>query len=182
MTPDGDSIKEILFEYVRDSLAIQDMLVRQDYEGIINDILEGCYEKVSRIGDSNKSVESLATGILHYLLTQALLPSQRKAEFCGILTDIIVPDVKMLRADPKKALLISIQGTADADIIRAKIAELKTIQPERQNIWLVLPAELNLKYKTYVISKNGASFSRIISDISQFVNLQGQGKLKIMRI
>ena len=38
----------------------------------------------------------LATGILHYLLTNALLNSQRKVNYQGMELDIIIPDIRTL--------------------------------------------------------------------------------------
>ena len=60
--------------------------------------------------------------------------------------------------------------------------QLEKIQPIKDNIWLVITKKLEFQTKTYVIEKKNASFSKIIYDIAQFVNIQGQSKFKILRI
>jgi hypothetical protein len=66
--------------------------------------------------------------------------------------------------------------------IEQKLDQLQKIQPIKENIWLVITENLNLQNKTYVIEKRNSSFSKIIYDIAQFVNIQGQNKFKILRI
>ena len=44
------------------------------------------------MGKKDEAVGILATGILHYLLTNALLNSQRKVEYQGLELDIVIPD------------------------------------------------------------------------------------------
>jgi hypothetical protein len=123
-----------------------------------------------------------ATGLLHYLLTNALLPSQRKIKHQGIEIDIVIPDLKILKTDPMRTLIIYIPKTLDKQIIEQKLGNLQKIQPQKENIWLVLTQKLDFQYKTYVIEKKNLTFSKIIYDISQFVNVQGQNKFKILRI
>ena len=62
------------------------------------------------------------------------------------------------------------------------IENLQNIQPENQNIWLVLTKDLGFDNKTFVIEKDGGTFEKIIFDIAQFVNVQGHNKFKILRV
>ena len=116
------------------------------------------------------------------MLTNALLTSQRKIEYEGIEIDIIIPNLKTLKIDPKKALIICIPKTSDKKIISKKLEKLKKIQPHNENIWLVTSENMNFKNKTYIVKKKNTSFSKIIYDVGQFVNVQGQNKFKILRI
>jgi hypothetical protein len=131
--------------------------------------------------DKEESIGVLATGILHYMLTNAMLTSQRKVEYQGIEIDIVIPDLKTLEKDPKKTLIILVPKTLDKKIIQEKLEKLQKIQPEKQNIWLVLTRDLELA-KTYLIQKEKSSFSNIIFDIAQFTNVQGHNKFKILRV
>ena len=70
----------------------------------------------------------------------------------------------------------------EKNTIKERLMELQKIQPEKQNIWLVLSKDLGFKSKTYVIQKEKSSFSNIIYDIAKFVNVQGHNKFKILRI
>ena len=95
--------------------------------------------------------------------------------------DIVIPDLKTLEKDPKKTLIVCIPKTLDKKIIKEKFEKIHTVQPERQNIWIVLTQDLGFE-NTYVIKKEDSSFSKIIFDIAQFVNVQGHNKFKILRV
>jgi len=120
--------------------------------------------------------------MLHYLLTNALLNSQRKIEHMGIELDIVIPDVKTLDKDPKKTLLICIPMSSDIKIIKEKISQLEKIQSIKENIWLVLSKEVPITQKSFILSKENNSFSKIIFEIAQFSNVHGTSKFKILRI
>ena len=182
MQEEPNQIKDFLFDYLKKSeKRIQELTLQSKFTEIIDDVLENCYDQVISIG-GKEGLGILATGLLHYLLTNALVSSQRKIDYNGIQIDIIIPDLKTLEIDPKKALIIYIPKTIDKTIIEQKLELLEKIQPIKDNIWLVVTKKLDFKTKTYVIEKKNASFSKIIYDIAQFVNVQGQNKFKILRI
>lgn len=79
-------------------------------------------------------------------------------------------------------MIIQIPKISDKNKINQKLLELYKIQPEKQNIWLVLSQELDFENKSYVIGKENNSFSKIIFDIGQFTNVQGQNKFKILKV
>ena len=179
---DTHPVKEFLFEYIKNSeKKLQELIAQAKMDKVIEDIFENCYYKVSLMNEKEESLGVLATGILHYLLTNAMLTSQRKVEHHGIEIDIVIPDLKTLEQDPKKTLIISIPKTINKKIISEKIKKIQTIQPEKQNIWLVLTQDLGFENKTFVIQKDN-NFSKIIFEIAQFVNVQGDNKFKILRI
>lgn len=181
MHEEPNPIKDFLFEYLKKS-EIQELTSQSKFTDIINNVLENCYDKVISMGEKEESLGILATGLLHYLLTNALISSQRKIEHNGIDIDIIIPNLKTLEIDPKKTLIICIPKTIDRHIIEQKLSHLQKIQPIKDNIWLVITKKLDFQNKTYVIEKNNEPFSKIIYDIAQFVNIQGQSKFKILRI
>ena len=182
MQEEPNQIKDFLFDYLKKSeKRIQELTLQLKFTEIIDAVLENCYDRVISIG-GKEGLGILATGLLHYLLTNALVSSQRKIDYNGIQIDIIIPDLKTLEIDPKKALIIYIPKTIDKTIIKQKLELLEKIQPIKDNIWLVVTKKLDFKTKTYVIEKKNASFSKIIYDIAQFVNVQGQNKFKILRI
>ena len=179
----SNPVKEYLFSYIKKSeKKFQGLFSQTKLDEIINDILENCYYKIALMDDKNESLGVLATGVLHYMLTNVMLTSQRKIEYQGVEIDIIIPDLKTLEKDPKKTLVIFIPKTLDKDLIKEKLKQLQTVQPEKQNIWLVLTQDMRLESKTYVIQKENSSFSKIIYDIANFVNVQGKNKFKILRV
>jgi len=183
MQEEPNPIKDYLFDYLSKSdKNIQKLISDQKFSEIIDDVITNCYDKIITMGEKDESIGVLATGLLHFLLTNALLTSQRKIEFKGIEIDIVIPDLKTLEKDPKQTLIICIPKTSEKKVIEQKLMELYKIQPEKRNIWLVLSQELDFKNKSYIIQKEDQTFSKIIYDIAQFVNVEGQSKFKILRI
>ena len=181
MEEESNPIKEYLFNYIEKSESrFHQLFSQRKMDEIINDILDSCYYKVALMESKEESLGVLATGILHYMLTNAMLTSQRKVEHNGIEIDIVIPDLKTLEKDPKKTLIICIPKTLDKNRIQEKLEQLQKIQPEKQNIWLVLTYDLGYD-NTYVIQKEN-TFSNIIFNIAKFVNLQGDNKFKILRV
>jgi ribosomal protein L23 len=183
MQEEPNQVKDYLFNYLAKSdEKIQKLISDKKFSEIIEDVIANCYDKIITLADNDESVGVLATGLLHFLLTNALLNSQRKIEYNGIEIDIVIPDLKTLEQDPKQTLLIYIPKTSNKEEIEQKLMELYKIQPEKQNVWLVLSQKLDFENRTYIIQKDNQTFSKIIFDIAQFTNVQGQNKFKILRI
>jgi len=181
MQEESNPIKDLLFDYLK-SERIQEWTSQSKFTKIIEDVLENCYDEVISMGEKEESLGILATGLLHYILTNALIPSQRKIEHNEIQIDIVIPNLKTLQIDPKKTLILCIPKTNDKKIIKQKIVQLEKIQPIKDNIWIVVSEKVDFQNKTYIIAKKNGTFSKIIYDIGQFVNVQGDTKLKILRI
>ena len=183
MQEEPNPIKDYLFDYLsKSNEKIQKLIIDEKFSEIIDDVITNCYDKIITMGGKEESIGVMATGLLHFLLTNALLNSQRKVEYHGIEIDIVIPDLKTLEKDPKQTLIIYIPKTSDKNVIEQKLLELNKIQPEKQNIWLVLSQELDFENKSYIIQKENQTFSKIIFDIAQFVNVHGQSKFKILKI
>lgn len=182
MDEEANPIKDYLFEYIKSSQTIPLLISEKKFDVVIDEIIANCYDKICTMDEKDTAVGVLATGILHYLLTNALLNSQRKVEYRGMELDIVVPDVKTLEKDSKMSLVICIPKTSDKNKIQEKVMQLQTVQPVKENIWLVLSEELELDYKPFVLSKDNPSFSKIIFEIAQFSNVNSANKFKILRI
>jgi len=183
MQDESNPIKDFLFDYIKNSEKnIQELISQSKFTEIIDNVLENCYDRVISMGEKEENLGILATALLHYLLTNALVSSQRKIEYEGVQIDIIIPNLKTLKIDPKKTLIICIPKTTDKNIIEQKLNQLQQIQPVKDNIWLVTTKKMNFQNRTYVIEQKHASFSKIIYDIVQFVNVHGNNALKILRI
>ena len=182
MLDEVNPIKDYLFDYIEKSKNIENLIREKKFDVIINEIVENCYDKVISMGKKEEAVGILATGILHYLLTNALLSSQRKVDHQGMELDIVIPDIRTLEKDAKMSLLILIPKSSDKKIIDEKISQLRKIQPTKENIWAVLSEDIQLDYKSFVLSRENNSFSKIIFEIAQFSNVGGSNKFKILRI
>ena len=182
MDDEVNPIKEYLFDYIKSSETIPKLIAEKKFDQIIEEVIQNCYDKILTMGEKNESIGVLATGILHYLLTNALITSQRKVEYSKEDLDIVIPDIKTLENDPKKTLLIYIAKTSNINEIDEKIEKLEKIQPEKENIWTVLSEDIPIKKKSFILSKNNNTFSKIIFEIAKFSNIGGSNKFKILRI
>ena len=182
MSEESNPIKDHLFDYIKKSNTIVKLISEKKFDVIINEIIENCYDKIILMDKKDKAVGILATGILHYLLTNALLSSQRKVDYQGMELDIVIPDIRTLEKDAKMTLLILIPKSSDKKIIDEKIFQLKKIQPLKENIWVVLSEDISTDCKSFVLSKENDSFSKIIFEIAQFSNVGKSNKFKILRI
>ncbi len=182
MNDEENPIKEYLFDYIKKSKTIPQLIIEKKFDKIIEEVTNNCYDKVVTMEEKEESIGVLATGLLHYLLTNALIPSQRKVEHKGQEIDIIIPDIKTLEKDPKKTLLIYISKSTDTAKINKTIKKLEEIQPEKENIWLVVSKNIPIDKKIFVLSKEDNTFSKIIFEIGKFSNVGGSNKFKILRI
>jgi hypothetical protein len=182
MLDEVNPIKDYLFDYIEKSKNIENLIREKKFDIIISEIVKNCYDKVISMDKKEEAVGILATGILHYLLTNALLSSQRKVDYQGMELDIVIPDIRTLEKDAKMSLLILIPKSSDKKIIDAKISQLRKIQPNKENIWAVLSEDIQLDCKSFVLSRENNSFLKIIFEIAQFSNVGGSNKFKILRI
>jgi len=182
MSEESNPIKDHLFDYIKKSNTITKLISEKKFDVIINEIVENCYDKIILMDKKEEAVGILATGILHYLLTNALLSSQRKVNYQGMELDIVIPDIKTLEKDAKMTLLILIPKSSDKKIIDEKILQLRRIQPTKENIWVVLSEDTSIDCKSFILSKENDSFSKIIFEIAQFTNVGKSNKFKILRI
>jgi len=182
MEEESNQIKDYLFEYIENSETIPKLIAEKKFDQIIEDIVKNCYDSILTMGEKDEVIGILATGLLHYLLTNALITSQRKINYKGHELDIVIPDIKTLEKDPKKTLIIYIAKSSDNNIINEKITSLEKIQPEKENIWIVSHESIITDKKMFVLSKESNSFSKIIFEIAHFSNVGGTNKFKILRI
>lgn len=182
MDEEANPVKDYLFEHIKNSETIPKLIAEKKFDQIIEEVTKNCHDKILTMGEKEEVVGVLATGLLHYLLTNALITSQRKVEYNEEQLDIVIPDTKTLEKDPKKTLLVCIPKSSDKKTIESKITQLEKIQPNKENIWVVLSENVPLGKKTFVLSKENNSFSKIIFEIAQFSNVHGTSKFKILRI
>ena len=182
MLEEVNPIKDYLFNYIEKSNNITKLITEKKFDIIINEIIENCYDKIILMDTKEEAVGILATGILHYLLTNALLTSQRKVDYQGMELDIVIPNIRTLEKDAKMTLLILIPKSLDKKIIDEKISQLRKIQPTKENVWVVLSEDISIDCKSFVLSKEKNTFSKIIFEIAQFSNVHGSNKFKILRI
>lgn len=181
---EASPIKEILYEQINSisEQKIQIEISKNNTANLIRNMVDNCYSKITKLnGGQYENFEAFEESLMHYLLTNALIPSQRKVTLKAIEIDIVIPDVRTLALAPKDTLVIFFPKTNDAKVILESLKKLEAIQPVKENIWLVQKTSLGLQYKTYEID-NGCSFSNIVNDINVFCSSKTQSKFKIFKV
>jgi len=148
----------------------------------IDEIMSNCYPKILQIdGNVDENVAIFAESLMHYLLTISLIPSQRKVSQNNVEIDIIIPDLKTLNLNPKDSIVIYFPKVGNEVMIKHGILKLEKIQTAKENIWLVVHTDLQMKNRTYHIDNYGGSFTKILDDITKFLSSRKQSKFKIIK-
>jgi len=139
-------------------------------------ILQECIDNLGSSAD-DETLAGLSEAMLHFLLTAAVLPSERKVSFAGVELDIVVPSTKALIRDHDKSLVIQIIKK-ESDTL--KISHAESVQPVRENIWLVSTKPLLTSYRNYQLFNDRISYHLIICDIYDFVRNKGVRGLNLL--
>lgn len=177
-------LKEILYNAISNygEQRILSDVVQGESPDVIKVISEHC---LSEIGKSeavkSETYGSVAEGLLHYLLTISMIPSQRKTSFQSVEIDVAVPDTRTLGTSSQDVIVISFPKTNDVDAIKSQVKKLSQIQPNSNNIWIVLENDVSTDAKVYTL-KDSMTFANIINDLISFSSNKKQSKLKIFKI
>ena len=179
-------IKEVLYNAIKnyqEHKIISD-IAQGDSPQTINTLCNECLPILEKIeGEKSEKTITFTEGLIHYLLTVSLIPSQRKIMFASIDIDVVIPDISTLSSAPENALVIAFPKTNDPISLKNRVTELTKIQPNKENIWFVLEKELPLEVKTYKVDNSeNEPFMNIINDIIWFTSNRKQSKLKIFKI
>ena len=179
-------VKEILYNAINNykEYRIVSDIVQGNSSDALNVICNECMPLLEKLeGSKSENLISFAESFIHYLLTVALIPSQRKMVHAGIEIDVVIPNVPTLVSYPQDAIIITFPKTNDHQTIQKRVAELAKIQPQKDNIWFVLGNALPLEASVYIINQNEKThFTNIINDIIGFLSNKKQSKLKLFRI
>ncbi len=156
-------------------------IVQGESVDVIKNIFEQCLSKIEKEDVKPDTPATISEGIMHFLLTAAMIPSKRKTVFQSVDIDIAVPDTVTLGSSPQDVIVIYFPKTGDIDIIKSQVEKMKKIQPNQNNIWVVLENDIPLDSKTYTL-KGSMTFSNIINDLIGFTSGKKQSKLKIFKI
>lgn len=164
-------IGEIGREKIRSDIA-SDISLSEKY---CEEIIHRCKSALGK--DANpETLASACEGLLHFMITAALLPSQRRLAVRGIALDVVIPSARVLATDPEKSLVIQvIKGDSDMP----KISGAESVQPVRSNIWLVSAGVIATSYRNYNLDTDG-SYSLLVRDIHDFVTGKGISGLKLL--
>lgn len=176
-------LSEILYNAISEygEQRILSDIVQGESPEVIKSIFEQCLTKIEKNELKPDTLVTISEGLMHFLLTATMIPSKRKTVFQSVDIDIAVPDTVTLGTSPKDVVVILFPKTDDIDEIRSQIENMKKIQPNSSNIWVVLQNEMQLDAKTYTLD-DSMTFSNIINDLIGFTSNKKQSKLKIFKI
>ena len=142
----------------------------------IEDILKRCIGE-SGLESDEANLVALCKGLLHFMLTASLLPSERSVSFQGADLDVVVPSLKVLAKNPENAIIIQlITNDAESD----KITKAESVQPHGANVWIISPKRIATDHRNYHLGEGEIRYSRIVQDISEFVSSKKVGRLKLL--
>jgi len=157
-------------------------IVQGESPDVIKVIFEHCLSNIEKIEPvKSDTLGSVAEGLLHYLLTVSMIPSQRKTLFQSVEIDIAIPDTRTLDVSPQDVIVVSFPKTDNIDNVQSQIEKIKKVQPNPNNIWLVLENNVPVRAKIYTL-KESMTFANIINDLISFLSNKKQSKLKIFKI
>ncbi|MDE1829297.1 MAG: hypothetical protein KGI25_03135 [Thaumarchaeota archaeon] len=178
-------IKDLLYQAISDyqeKRILSDIAQGESTEAI-STIFSHCLSNIDKVeGNREAALGTLAEGLTHYLLTVAMIPSQRKVSLQSVEIDVAIPDTRTLSASPDEAIVIYFPKTGKEQDIVENVNKLKKIQPKPDNIWLVVDKPIAVNAKVYTLDKEEFSFAKIINDLISFSAGKKQSKLKIFRI
>ena len=131
---------DILVDMDKDKIESTIILKPSQIPSIIKEIYRRCIKLMDFHTDSVKFsiYGDLNEILIHYFLSMAMIPSERKIKYHNDLEiDLVIPTLKQLRIDPTRTLVISFEKNLDSDIINMHINRLLKIQPNKNNIWLI---------------------------------------------
>ena len=177
-------LSEIIYSAISDygEQRILSDIVQGESPNVIKVIFEHCISNIEK-NDVVKpdTFGAVAEGLLHYLLTVSMIKSQRKTLFQSVEIDIAVPDTRTLTVSPQDVIVVSFPKTDNIDNIKSQIEKIKKVQPNSNNIWIVLENNVPIEAKVYTL-KDSMTFINIINDLISFSSNKKQSKLKIFKI
>ena len=170
----GNTLYSIIGEIGKEKIQSDITLNIELSKQYIQMILAQCNKRVDIAND--ESIGTLCEALLHFMLTACTLPSFRKVMIDNINLDIIVPNLHTLSNFPDKAIVIQIPKDAKS-ITKLELKNLRKIQPNIKNLWIVTKEPLFGEYINYSIesvnnrktSSLVRNFGDIIVDIDTFL-------------
>ena len=157
---------------------IHELLSNGKFIEIFEKIYEPVINSIKNIDEYEKH-GTLAESLTHYLFTEMLIPSQRKITFEDVDLDMIIPNTIELQKDSHNAIIIFFVKTSNIQKIKQRIQDIKKIQKDDANIWVISKDDIEIPQSTYKTKKE--SFSIFLKDAQNFIKTQKMNKLNIFK-
>jgi len=108
-----------------------------------------------------------------------LIPSQRKITFKNIELDMIIPNTEELQKNSHNTIMIFFAKTSNIEEIKQRIQDIKKIQKEDLNIWVISKDRIEIPQSAYITEKE--SFGEFLKDAQNFIKTKKMDKLNIFK-
>lgn len=179
---ESSPIKDMLYKTLEiiSEEKIQQHISKNNIKSLMQEIIS--ISKIETLsGNMTENYEAFAESLIHYILTNILITSQRKITYTGVEIDIVIPDIRTLNSSNKDAIIIFFPKTDDMISIQQRLEKISAVQPIKENIWLVQRLSFGLPYKTYEL-EGSQTFVNIIDDIRKITSNSIQSKFKIFKV
>lgn len=190
-------VKEILYAEIdkiggKDNIRTQLTRDISTSKSIITMLLQKCSASLNKDNPNEDEYVLFSESLLHFLLTMAMMPAERKIVANNIDVDILIPNVKNLKADAEKAIIIHFLKNKN-ESISDTMEKISRIQKNKKNIWVVSSKDIALDYNTFIVSSSSSlsagndydgrfvhPFSEILIKIDEFLKSINYTGLKIL--
>ena len=177
---ESSPIKDALYAKINNigQEEIHQLLLKEEFSELFEKIYEPVIHEIQSIEEYEK-YGTLAESMTHYLFTEMLIPSQRKIIFENVELDMVIPNTLELQKNSNNTIVIFFVKTSDLEQITQKIHEIKKIQKNDANIWIITKDEIELSQSTYYTTKK--SLSEFLKNSKKFINTKKMNKLNIFK-
>ena len=177
---ESSPIKDALYAKINNigQEEIHQLLLKEEFSELFEKIYEPVIHEIQSIEEYEK-YGTLAESMTHYLFTEMLIPSQRKIIFENVELDMVIPNTLELQKNSNNTIVIFFVKTSDLKQITQKIHEIKKIQKNDANIWIITKDQIKISQSTYHTTKE--SFSEFLKDSKNFINTKKMNKLNIFK-
>ena len=177
---ESSPIKDALYAKINNigQEEIHQLLLKEEFSELFQKIYEPVIHEVQSIEEYEK-YGTLAESMTHYLFTEMLIPSQRKIIFENVELDMVIPNTLELQKNSNNTIVIFFVKTSDLKQITQRIHEIKKIQKNDANIWIITKDEIEISQSTYYTTKK--SFSEFLKNSKKFINTKKMNKLNIFK-
>tara|TARA_A100001037_G_scaffold100646_1_gene91681 strand:- start:121 stop:672 length:552 start_codon:yes stop_codon:yes gene_type:complete len=158
---------------------INDLLLKKEFSDIFQNIFEKAIDKIKENVSEDEKFGTLAESITHYLFTEMLVPSQRKISYDNVELDLVIPNTLELKKDSQNVIIVLFTKTSNMIEIQKKISQIKTIQQEDDNIWVISKHLLDISQRSY--ATDNVSFGEFLRDAQNFIQSKNMNKLNIFK-
>ena len=177
---ESSPIKDALYTRINDigQEQIHQLLLNKEFLELFEKIYEPIIKSIDSINEYEKH-GALAESLTHYLFTEMLIPSQRKVSFENTELDMIIPNTSELQKNSHNTILIFFVKTSNINQIKQRIHDMKKIQNEDANIWIVSKDDIEIPQSVYITKRE--SFSEFLKNAQNFIETKKMNKLNIFK-